>query len=138
MRVSNRIIFKKMQNKPITILLSVNPIFLEKIFNGEKLFEFRRLLPRNDVWKIIFYATAPIQKIVGEAIVDKIFCEEKEELWLLTKNKSGIDKNFYDRYYHDKKIAYAYKLKNIIKYEEPKTLNDLSIKAAPQSFVYLK
>lgn len=127
-----------MQNKSTIILLSVKPIFLEKIFSGEKLFEFRRLLPHNDVCKIVFYATTPIQKIVGEAIVDRTLCEEKEELWLLTKHKAGIDKNFYDRYFRDKKIAYAYELRDIVKYEAPKTLNDLEVKVAPQSFIYLK
>ena len=60
-----------------------------------------------------------------------------EELWKLTKEESGISKEFFDEYFEGRKIAYAYKLGKIKVYDEPKTLLDYGIKAAPQSFVYI-
>ena len=60
-----------------------------------------------------------------------------EELWKLTKEESGISKGFFDEYFEGKEIAYAYKLGKIKVYDEPKTLLEYGIKAAPQSFVYI-
>ena len=42
-----------------TILLSVKPKYIEKIFNGTKKYEFRKKLAKLDVSKIILYSTSP-------------------------------------------------------------------------------
>ena len=60
-----------------------------------------------------------------------------EDLWELTKEGSGISKDFFDEYFEGREVAYAYKLGKIKVYDEPKTLLDYGIKAAPQSFVYI-
>ena len=51
---------------------------------------------------------------------------------------SVIDKSFFDQYYEDREQAVAYKLKNVIKYREPKELKDYGISSAPQSFQYIE
>ena len=61
-----------------------------------------------------------------------------EELWAITKDESGISKEFFDEYFAGRETAYAYKLGKIKVYDEPKTLMDYGIKAAPQSFVYIQ
>ena len=58
-------------------------------------------------------------------------------IWKKTKAKSGIDKNFFDKYYRDRDQAVAYKLKNVIKYGKPKELKDFGVNSAPQSFQYI-
>ena len=60
-----------------------------------------------------------------------------EELWKETHKESGITKKFFNKYFKDREVAYAYKLGKINVYDEPKTLLDYGIKAAPQSFVYI-
>ena len=61
-----------------------------------------------------------------------------EDLWNETKEFSGISKDFYDYYFKNRDVAYAYKLGKIKVYKEPKSLLDFGIKCAPQSFVYVK
>lgn len=55
-----------------------------------------------------------------------------------TKEYSGITKNFFDEYFKDRKVAYAYKLGKIKAYDEPKALTEFDLRAAPQSFAYAK
>lgn len=119
------------------ILISINPEHVENIINGTKKYEYRRVAAKQDISSIIIYETFPIKRIVAEAEIEDILMLSKEELWNVTKDKSGISKEFYDEYFKEKEIAYAYKLGKVTVYEEPKLLSEYNIKCAPQSFVYL-
>ncbi len=92
---------------------------------------------KRHVDKIIIYSTTPIMKVVGEAEVEDILIDNPETIWRETEKKSGINKNFFDQYYEDRDQAVAYKLKNVIKYEKPKTLEEYGVENAPQSFQYI-
>lgn len=120
-----------------TILLPINPKYVELILNGTKKYEYRRTKPKKKIDKIIIYETSPTMKIVGEVEVTQTIELEKEKLWIETHLKSGIDKNFYDDYFKNKKSALAFKLGKFTIYETPKELKEFGIKHAPQSFVYL-
>lgn len=74
----------------------------------------------------------------GEAEIEDILVDTPEIIWERTKEKAGIDKRFFDRYYAGRNQAVAYKLKNITEYEMPKELKDYGISRAPQSFQYVK
>ena len=121
-----------------TILLSINPQHIENILNGTKCYEFRKRTCKEKVDKIVIYATSPVQKVVAEAEVEDTLIEEPESLWKKTGDKSGITKNFFDEYYKNKKLAVAYKLKNVEKYSKPRELADYGVSSPPQSFVYVK
>lgn len=41
------------------ILLSIKPEYVEKIIKGEKLFEFRRTVPKRKVDVVVIYSTFP-------------------------------------------------------------------------------
>ena len=119
------------------ILISINPEHVENIINGTKKYEYRRVAAKQDISSIIIYETFPIKRIVAEAEIEDVLMLSKEELWNVTKDKSGISKEFYDEYFKEKEIAYAYKLGKVTVYEEPKLLSEYNIKCAPQLFVYL-
>lgn len=123
-----------MKNK---ILISINPEHVANIINGTKKYEYRKIAAKQDISSIIIYETTPIKRIVAEAEIAEVLMLPPEELWELTKNASGISKKFFDEYFKDRQIAYAYKLGEIKVFETPKTLLDYGIKAAPQSFVYI-
>ena len=61
-----------------------------------------------------------------------------EDLWNQTHEYSGITKEYFDKYFRGRNVAYGYKLGKIKVYEKAKDLLDFGIKYAPQSFVYLK
>ena len=118
--------------------MSINPIYADKILSGTKKYEYRKVKAKKDkVNKIVIYATYPIMKVVGEVEVKDILEETPEKLWNVTKEYSGVTKQFYDNYFNKSSKAIAYKLGKIEKYDEPKKLEDVGVKYVPQSFLYL-
>lgn len=119
------------------MLLSINPEYVESIMLGYKKFEFRKVRCRENVEKIIIYATSPVMRIVGEVEVLGIIEDNPDVVWNLTENYSGISRRFYNTYYEGRKKAVAYRLGEVKKYSRPKTLSDYGLHFAPQSFVYV-
>lgn len=123
----------------IKALLSIKPEFVEKIFSGEKLFEYRKaIFKRPEVESVVIYSTMPEGKIVGEFKIGCILARHPEEIWEKTKQASGINKKFFDEYFNNRKVAYAIEITELKKYDEPidPYKKDRSFKA-PQSFKYL-
>lgn len=120
-----------------TILLSIRPEYAEAILEGRKRYEFRKSRSKDDVRRIIFYASSPRRRVVGAAAVEEILEGSPEDVWKITGAAAGITKEYYLSYYAGKDRAVAYKLKNIVRYDAPKELSDYGICRAPQSFVYL-
>lgn len=120
------------------ILISINPEHVSKILSGEKRFEYRTKVAKQEVDSLIIYETAPTKRVVAEAKVIEVLELPPEELWEKTKPYSGISKEFFDSYFSDRPIAYAYRLGEVKAYDKPLNLSHYGIKSAPQSFVYLQ
>ena len=120
------------------IVVSINPEYVEKILSGEKKFEYRTRIAKQQVDTLIIYSTKPIMKVVAEVEILGVIATSPEELWDQTKIQSGITKSFFDEYFKDKQIAYAYKLGKVKVYKRPKSLLDFGLRMAPQSFAYVK
>lgn len=119
-----------------TILISIRPKYVKSIFDFTKKYEYRKKIAKN-VKKLIIYETAPTKKVVGEAEVVLTIGIKPERLWQLTKRYSGITKEYFDSYFANKPIAYAYKLGVIKRYNNPRSLAQFHIKVAPQSYIYI-
>ena len=122
------------------VLLSIRPEYAEKIFSGEKKFEYRRSLFKNgNIKSIIVYATKPVGKVIGEFEIDEILTGTPKKIWSLTKKYSGIEKEKFTNYFVDKEEGFAIKIKKTKRYKKSKTLRELSpdLKVAPQSFRYI-
>ena len=120
------------------IILSIKPQFANKIFDGEKEFEFRRILfKRKDVKEILVYASSPISKVIGQFEVADILNKELNQLWEITSHKSGISKDYYLSYFLGAKKCYAIKIKNPQKYKRPLCIHKRFGLHPPQSFVYI-
>lgn len=121
------------------VLLSIKPEYVEKIFSGIKKYEYRRNIFKNkEIETIVIYSTFPVKRIVGEFKIKNIVKDLPEKLWELAPENTGIDKEKFMRYFYDKKEGYAIEIGKIKRYKTPKSLEELSIKKAPQSFLYLK
>lgn len=120
------------------VLMSINPEYVDKILNGKKKYEYRKIKARkNNINKIVIYATSPIMKIVGEVEVKSIIEDTPSSLWKKTRDLSGVKKDFYDAYYKNKSVAVAYELGQVTKYDVPLVLSDFGIDFIPQSYTYL-
>ena len=68
------------------VLLSIKPEFVERIFDGSKKYEYRKMLfKRNDINVVVIYASAPVKRVVGEFRIKDIFSESVDVLWERTK-----------------------------------------------------
>ena len=119
------------------ILLSINPEHVEKILDGTKTYEFRKVRCKEKITGIVIYSTSPVMKIVGEASVEDILENSPDEIWKITAETAGIQKSFFDDYYFGKERAIAYRIGETMKFEKPRSLSDYGLSYPPQSFAYL-
>jgi len=120
------------------ILLSIKPEYSDRIFSGEKKYEFRKHLANKKISKIVVYSSSPVQKVIGEVEVISTLAMKPSPLWELTKKEAGISREKFRKYFSGCKMAFAYKLGETKLYDSPKSLSEYGIKNAPQSFVYLQ
>ena len=90
-------------------LLSIKPEFVEKIFSGEKRFEFRKSAFREDVSRVVVYATSPVCRIVGEFEVEDILQASPRQLWQKNKGFCRDIKKLFLRLFFGEKECSSYK-----------------------------
>lgn len=120
------------------VILSIKPIYAQKILDGEKTYELRKTIFKNpNVKHVIIYASAPISKVIGEFEIESILHVEIGELWNKTKENNGVDKSFFDDYFNNKQKGYAIKIKKTIRYKTQFNIFEKFGINAPQSFSYI-
>jgi predicted transcriptional regulator len=122
----------------VKVLLSIKPSFVKEIISGNKKFEYRRKVFKQDVDTVVIYASKPIGLIIGEFTIDKIIKESPLKMWIETSEYSGISQEHFLNYFQGKDEAYAIKIKEFHQYEEP--INPYETDAnfiAPQSYRYI-
>ena len=120
------------------ILMSIKPEYVDRIFSGEKKYEYRKRLCKEKIDKIIVYSSSPVKQVVGELKIKNVLYDKKDNIWDKTCMYSGIDRNKYDKYYENCDYAVAYEIEKAVLYDEQKDLKDYHIKTAPQSYIYIK
>ena len=117
------------------VLLSIKPKFVESIIKGNKIYEYIKEIFKKNVDRVVIYKTTPFCKIIGEFEIDGILYDTPENIWQITQEFAGITQDYFDKYFYNRKIAYAIKIGNIKQYElEPKDI--IKQFKAPQSFMY--
>ncbi len=120
------------------ILISVHPEYVDKILLGEKVYEYRRVMPAQAVSYLVMYCTAPVKKIVAVVEVVDRLGGTPSSIWTKTAHGAGITRKFYITYFAGRNNANAFVLGNVYKLTEPLELTRLSArKVPPQSFSYL-
>lgn len=120
------------------VLLSIKPEFAFKIFDGEKKFEFRKVIFKNpDIRTVVVYASSPVQQVIGEFEIDDILTSSPDEIWELTKKYSGISEMYFHEYFENRLVAHAIKIKNTKRYKKPMSLKEDFNVFPPQSYLYL-
>ena len=120
------------------VLFSIKQKYVEKIFSGEKGYEYRKAIFKSHVNKVVVYCTKPIGMIVGEFEIKEILAGHPTHIWEKTKYLSGIEEKFYKDYVKGKEKVYAIEIGRIRLYMnavDPHEIFDDFI--PPQSFRYL-
>lgn len=121
------------------VLLSIKPEFAEKIFSGEKKYEFRKTVFKNQgIRRIVVYASAPISRVIGEFEIGEILTDEIPSLWKTTKAFSGITKKYFLKYFSGLERGHAIEVKKVTRYSRPIVLKTRYGIKPPQSFAYVK
>ncbi len=122
----------------MSVLLSIKPKYIEEIENGSKLYEFRRVIFKQDIEEIYVYATAPIKQIVGKICIDKIIEDTPQNLWSNYKKSAGINKKDFFEYFSGKEKGYAIKIKHFESFDKPINPYHENPKfVPPQSYAYI-
>lgn len=119
-------------------LISIHPEHMDKILEGSKVFEYRRVLPKQEVTHLVLYCTAPVMKIMAIAEVLDRVTGELEQVWHETSEGGGISYEHFCHYFSGVDSAGAFALGKVCRLAEPVGLSSLpGLRTAPQSFCYL-
>lgn len=120
------------------ILISIHPVYVEKIISGAKRFEYRRRVPVNTFRQMAVYATSPVMRVVAIVNVKSVVTDSPERLWRTTRKSAGISKEHYHQYFEGRKEAHAIEIGNVEVLRDPKSLKCISACfTAPQSYRFI-
>lgn len=120
------------------VLLSIHPEYANAIFAGEKGFEFRRVIFKENVREVVVYATSPISRVIGRFKIEEIYQDTPVKLWEKTEARAGVTREMFDAYFKDRVKAFAIKVSEPILFSEPQPLSRyLPSNTPPQSFCYI-
>jgi predicted transcriptional regulator len=124
------------------VLMSIKPKFADRIMNGEKKWEFRKVWSVTSPDRIYVYSSSPVQLIIGYFIPGQILYSDPKELWKRCQ-PAGIEKKEFFEYFKkfdennkgknlkQKNLAKAIEISEFFKFKTPVTLNQLSDKLRP-------
>ena len=120
------------------ILLSIKPKYSEKIFSGEKKYEFRKQAPKEKIEKVYVYESNPTQHIVGWFTVKKIIKGTPQAIWEKCSRRGGIDHGNFFAYCADKATIHALEIDEYARFETPiDPYENCPGYMPPQNYVYL-
>ncbi|MEN6370049.1 MAG: hypothetical protein ABFD77_10210 [Thermotogota bacterium] len=120
------------------VLLSIRPEHAARILDGEKRFEYRRRVFRQEVTCVVLYASSPMRKLVGEFQLGEVLSDHPDKLWLATAAEGGITYEQFSHYFAGCTNGYALKVDSYTKYAEPVDPEEVFDGfRAPQSFAYI-
>jgi len=119
--------------------MPIKPVYADKIIDGSKKFEFRRASIKGDLTHLIIYASSPVKRIIGVAVVDGVDVSYPLETWGKTKHAAGISRKDFLEYFQGKEKAVTIILKDVLTLDRsvcPKEIeNNFKV---PQSFKYVQ
>ncbi len=125
------------------LLLSIRPRYAEKIFQGVKKVELRRVRPNIKHGDLIFvYVTSPVKALEGVLQVESVIEDRPHNLWNHVKTIAGITRDEFDSYYDGADLGYGIFFKEAKRITNPIGLDKLrkifDNFQPPQSYRYLR
>jgi predicted transcriptional regulator len=122
-------------------LITILPIHAHRIYDGSKVFELRKAMPRLVPRRMFLYETDGVSAITGHIVIDDVLVGSPEQLWKLTGERAAAKVRF-DQYFHGRSLGYAYKIRAALRYAQPVSRSEaLNIDPGfrvPQQFLYLQ
>lgn len=120
-------------------IISIKPIYVERIKNRTKKFEYRKKGILKAVDKVYIYSTSPVKKIIGYFEYSDCLSGDVNLIWAQTCSDAGISEVDYIEYFKNHKVAYAFKLDKLVLFEDAiDPYKVLTRFHPPQSFCYIE
>ena len=125
------------------VVLSVKPIYSEKIFDGSKTVELRRRFPVAAPSGTIayIYATSPVKAMIGTAEIRDVLKLPIKQIWREFKSVAFIERDKFEKYFEGLEHGFALVFDDAKAFSRPLPLSELREKFGfepPQSFLYAK
>ena len=126
-----------------TLLLSVRPTFLERLIDGTKTVELRRVRPSVQAGQgVLLYGSSPTMALVASAKVSRIEAATPEGLWPRVREAAGMSRAEYLAYFAGAERASAIWLEQVRAFESPLPLRQMRQRwpwfRPPQSYCYVR
>jgi len=123
------------------VVLSVQPRYSDKIFEGKKTIELRRRFPiaAPPGTTAFIYSTSPVRAMVGSAEIEDVVRMPITKIWTQFGKKAQVTKTDFDEYFSGLKEGFALNISNARQFARPVNLMELRVRfgfAPPQSFLY--
>ncbi len=125
------------------VVLSIKPVYSEKILTGDKTVELRRRFPvsaPNGALAYI-YSTSPVKAMVGTASIRDVLKLPVEQIWTEFEGAAFIERSNFDKYFDGLDQGFALVFDDVRAFSRPLPLSELREKFGfepPQSFLYAK
>ena len=124
------------------LLMSIRPQYANKIFDGSKTVELRRIKPKflgnGDL--VFIYVSSPVKSLLGAFVVSSVVEKPLASLWNAVRNRAGINKAEFFNYYVGAQSGVAIFIKDVWLLPKPIHLTDLKRQVKgfhpPQSYRY--
>ena len=117
-------------------VFALRPEWADLILSGAKTVEIRRSRMNRMIGRMLIYRTGT-GLIVGEVRVKGMHAAPPYSLRMVSGGAACLTEKEFDEYAKGADRLYAYRLENPIRYGKPKTLSEVGLKRAPQSWCYL-
>jgi predicted transcriptional regulator len=118
-------------------VMAIHPRYADAILKGEKLVEFRKRKLADDISTVLIYATAPVQKVIGEFRIAETVVDAPASIWAAYGDVGIIDESSFEHYYASTTSAVAFLVGEATRYPLPRTLSEIQGGSIPQSFYYV-
>ena len=120
-------------------LLSIHPRHADAILRGDKKVELRRAPVSRDTERILLYATAPVQTVVGWFAVEGIDEASTTGIWKRHGPVTGITRREHRQYFAGASRAFAIRVGRAVRCDPGIPIERIpGVTRPPQSFQYVE
>lgn len=125
------------------LFLSVRPTFVDRLLDGTKTVELRRVRPTAHVGqRVLIYGSSPKKSLMAWAIIDNLEYGPVQDMWRRVCDSAGISRSQYASYFEGARTASAIWLRSVTPFDRPLALCDLRERwpwfRPPQSYCFIQ
>lgn len=139
--VSSKDLDDEVKNSPQTIMISVSPSEAKTIIEDGKSVLFFKLLPVQEVKRVIVYVTKKDGwngGVIGEFDLEAKIKMSRSSAWSQFGTMSTLRKKEFDEYYRASRAVSIMRISRFVQYSSVKKIESYKISRPPSSFTYLK